>query len=192
MAPPRSVTTTGSIASSSPRGRERRLVRRVRATSRDAYERAGERVRRPGVAVTESNEARRAARWVDELIRVETPWGVPVEIVLGLATASEPFVSAMVPGGFLTKDIGIGHVVFITTDLDSAHQFATEVIGLRQSDRLQTNLGGIELSARFFQCNPRHHSLAIGAAPIELPQKLDYVMDETVSADNVGNAFDRA
>ena len=129
---------------------------------------------------------------MDELVRIETPWGVPVEIVLGLATASEPFVSALVPGGFVTKDVGFGHVVFVTTDLDSAHQFATEVIGLRQSDWLEMDLGGIALSVRFYHCNPRHHSLAIGAAPIELPQKLHHVMVETVSQDNVGAAFDRA
>ena len=45
---------------------------------------------------------------------------------------------------------------------------------------------------RFYHCNPRHHSLAIGAVPIELPQKLHHVMVETVSPDNVGAAFDRA
>ena len=48
------------------------------------------------------------------------------------------------------------------------------------------------LTVRFYHCNPRHHSLAIGAAPIELPQKLHHVMVETVSQDNVGAAFDRA
>jgi hypothetical protein len=45
---------------------------------------------------------------------------------------------------------------------------------------------------RFYHCNPRHHSLALGAAPIQLPQKLHHVMVETVSQDNVGTAFDRA
>ena len=39
---------------------------------------------------------------------------------------------------------------------------------------------------------PRHHSLALGSLPIELPQKLHHVMLETVSQDNVGLAFDRA
>ena len=48
------------------------------------------------------------------------------------------------------------------------------------------------LTVRFYHCNPRHHSLALGAAPIELPQKLHHVMVETVSQDNVGAAFDRA
>jgi 2,3-dihydroxybiphenyl 1,2-dioxygenase len=117
---------------------------------------------------------------------------VPIEIVLGLATATEPFISPLVPGGFVTSGVGFGHVVFVVDDLDSADQFATDVIGLRQSDWMETGIGGLPLSVRFYHCNPRHHSLALGSAPIQLPQKLHHVMVETVSRDNVGNAFDRA
>ena len=162
------------------------------ATSPDAYQRADERVRTAGVAFTEGTATERATRRVNELIRVDTPWGVPVEIVLGLATASEPFQSPLVPGGFLTKGMGFGHTVFTTSDLDAAHRFATEILGLRQSDWLEMDLAGMPLDVRFYHCNARHHSLAIGAAPIELPQKLHHVMLETVSQDNVGAAFDRA
>jgi len=97
-----------------------------------------------------------------------------------------------VPGGFVTKDQGFGHVVFVTGDLDGADRFVREALGFRQSDWLETDLGGIPLTVRFYHCNPRHHSLALGAAPIELPQKLHHVMVETVSQDNVGRAFDRA
>ena len=154
------------------------------ATSPDAYERAVERVRDAGVAFTEGSAADRAARRVDELIRVEAPWGVPVEIVLGLATAPEPFASELVPDGFVTKGMGFGHVVFVTTNLDEADRFATEALGLRQSDWLEMDLAGMALTVRFYHCNPRHHSLAVGAAPIELPQKLHHVMVETVSQDN--------
>jgi 2,3-dihydroxybiphenyl 1,2-dioxygenase len=161
------------------------------ATSGDAYQRAVQRVRDAGVAYTESTAAEREARRVEQMIRFDAPWGVPVEIVLGLATATEPFASPLVPGGFVTKGVGFGHTVFITSDLDAAHHFATEVLGLRQSDWLETDLGGMPLTVRFYHCNPRHHSLAIGAAPIELPQKLHHVMLETVSQDNVGAAFDR-
>jgi 2,3-dihydroxybiphenyl 1,2-dioxygenase len=162
------------------------------ATSPDAFERAVERVRAAGAAVTTSTAAERAARRVDEMIRVDTPWGVPVEVVLGLAGAGEPFDSPLVPGGFVTEGVGFGHTVFITSDLDAGHRFATEALGLRQSDWLETDLGGLPLTVRFYHCNPRHHSLALGTVPIELPQRLHHVMVETVSQDNVGAAFDRA
>jgi biphenyl-2,3-diol 1,2-dioxygenase len=162
------------------------------ASSSDAYTRVVERARASGVTVAEGSNAEKAARHVDGLVRIETPWGVPVEIVHGLATAADPFDSPLVPGGFLTKGQGFGHVVFVTTDLDAAHRFATETIGLVQSDWLETDLAGMPLTVRFYHCNPRHHSLAIGSLPIELPQKLHHVMVETVSQDNVGAAFDRA
>ena len=55
-------------------------------------------------------EGRRVAR----LARTTAPWGVDVEIVLGLEDAPTPFASPLVPGGFLTEGVGFGHVVFAT------------------------------------------------------------------------------
>jgi 2,3-dihydroxybiphenyl 1,2-dioxygenase len=164
----------------------------LEAGSAEAFEQAVERARAAGAIVTEGTASDAAARRVDQLVRIDTPWGVPLEIVHGLAVAPEPFDSPLVPGGFVTKDQGFGHVVFVTTDLDDADRFAREALGFEQSDWLETDLGGLSLTVRFYHCNPRHHSLAIGALPIELPQRLHHVMVETVSRDNVGCAFDRA
>jgi 2,3-dihydroxybiphenyl 1,2-dioxygenase len=164
----------------------------LEAGSADAFEQAVERARAAGAIVTKGTAADAAARRVDQLARIDTPWGVPVEVVHGLAVAPEPLDSPLVPGGFVTKDQGFGHVVFVTTDLDGADRFAREALGFEQSDWLETDLGGMPLTVRFYHCNPRHHSLALGALPIELPQRLHHVMVETVSRDNVGCAFDRA
>jgi 2,3-dihydroxybiphenyl 1,2-dioxygenase len=162
------------------------------AASADAFDRAVQRAGDASATVTHGSAADVAARRVERLVRVDAPWGVPVEIVQGLAAAAEPFASPLVPGGFLTKGQGFGHVVFVTGDLDGGDRFAREVIGLEQSDWMETDLGGLPLTVRFYHCNPRHHSLALGSLPIELPQKLHHVMLETVSRDNVGLAFDRA
>jgi 2,3-dihydroxybiphenyl 1,2-dioxygenase len=164
----------------------------LEAGSADAFHRAVDRASAAGATVTEGSASDAAARRVAQLVRVDTPWGVPIELVHGLAAASEPFDSPLVPGGFLTKDVGFGHVVFVISDLDEADRFTREALGFTQSDWIETDLGGIPLTVRFYHCNPRHHSLALGAAPIELPQKLHHVMVETVSHDNVGRAFDRA
>jgi 2,3-dihydroxybiphenyl 1,2-dioxygenase len=163
----------------------------LEAGSADAFERAVARARTAGASVTEGTASDAAARRVEQLVRIDTPWGVPVELVYGLAAAPEPFDSPLVPGGFVTKDQGFGHVVFVTSDLDTGDRFAREALGFAQSDWLEMDLGGLALTVRFYHCNPRHHSLALGAAPIELPQKLHHVMVETVSPDNVGQAFDR-
>ena len=48
---------------------------------------------------------------------------MPFELVHGLAAAATPFDSPLVPGGFVTKDQGFGHVVFVVPDLDGADRF---------------------------------------------------------------------
>ena len=164
----------------------------LEAGSPDAFARAVDRARAAGASVTEGSPSEVAARRVEALVRVDTSWGVPFELVHGLAWASDPFGSRLVPGGFVTKDQGFGHVVFLVSDLDGADRFVRDALGFTQSDWLEMDLGGVPLTVRFYHCNPRHHSLALGAAPFELPQKLHHVMVETVSQDNVGAAFDRA
>ncbi|HTN79653.1 MAG TPA: VOC family protein [Acidimicrobiales bacterium] len=165
----------------------------LEAASPEAFDRAVDRARASGATVTEGTGSEIAARRVVALARVDTPWGVPFELVHGLAAADEPFESPLVPGGFVTKGQGFGHVVFVTSDLDTSDRFARDALGFALSDWLETELApGLPLTVRFYHCNPRHHSLALGAVPIDLPQKLHHVMVETVSQDNVGAAFDRA
>jgi 2,3-dihydroxybiphenyl 1,2-dioxygenase len=138
-------------------------------------------------------EADGAARRVERLARVAAPWGVDVEIVLGLADAATPFESAAMPGGFLTEGVGFGHCVFATPNFDESHRFLTEGLGLGQSDWLEMEIAaGIELEVRFYHCNARHHTVALAKAPFQLPQTLHHLMFETKTTDDVGAAFDRA
>jgi len=128
-----------------------------------------------GHATTEETDARR----VDQLVHVDAPWGVRVEVTHGLAEAEQPFASPLVAGGFVTEDEGFGHVVFATTAFDESHRFVTEGLGLRQTDWVETEIAaGIELEIRFYHCNPRHHSLALARAPFDLPQRLHHFMVE--------------
>ncbi|MEQ1785676.1 MAG: VOC family protein, partial [Acidimicrobiales bacterium] len=132
-------------------------------------------------------------RKVQRLASTASPWGVQVEIVLGLEQGSTPCESSRVPGGFLTDGVGFGHVVFATPDFDDSHRFLVDGLGLRQSDWLEMEIAaGIELEVRFYHCNERHHTVALARAPFELPQTLHHVMFETKRVDDVGAAFDRA
>ena len=109
---------------------------------------------------------------------------MPVEIVHGLAAAGDAFASSSRADSSRRARVrsrGVPHHRPRRPD-----RFAREVIGLEQSDWMETDLGGIPLTVRFYHCNPRHHSLALGSLPIELLQKLHHVMLETVSQDNVG------
>lgn len=157
-----------------------------------AFDRLARRLEQAGLEVRTVDDERNARR-VARLVSVDAPWGVRVELVEGLEDASEPYASPLVPGGFLTEDVGFGHVVFATTAFEESHAFVTEALGFEQSDWLETEIAeGMELEVRFYHCNPRHHTLALARAPFELPQKLHHVMVEAKERDDVGAAFDRA
>jgi len=143
-----------------------------------------------GLDVEEAGGHQRRAQ---RLVRTTAPWGVDVEVALGLARAPAPFTSALVPGGFLTEGVGFGHVVFATTAFDESHAFLVDGLGFRQSDWLEMEIAeGIELEVRFYHCNARHHTVALARAPFDLPQRLHHVMFELNERDDVGAAFDRA
>ena len=148
---------------------------------------------RPGFDLVEGSDEDLHRRRARRLVRMPSPCGVDVEVVLGLAAARTAYSSPLVPGGFATDGVGFGHAVFATTAFDDAVGFVTDGLGFVQSDWLVAELApGIDLEVRFFHCNARHHSLALARAPFELPQCLHHVMFETNSRDDVGAAFDRA
>ncbi|MCB0962125.1 MAG: VOC family protein [Acidimicrobiales bacterium] len=158
-----------------------------------AFDAAVGRLRAIGADVAEGTDDDRRRRRVGRLARTRAPWGVDVEVVVGLAAGAGPFRSPLVGGGFLTDGVGFGHVVFATTAFDRSVRFLTEGLGFVQSDWLEMELApGIELEVRFFHCNSRHHTVALARAPFALPQSLHHIMFETNERDDVGAAFDRA
>ena len=160
------------------------------AVDDEAFDATVARLREMGLDVVEGDGAERR---VDQLVRTTSPWGAGVEIVLGLAVASAPFSSTVVPGGFLTEGVGFGHAVFATTAFDASHAFLTDGLGFRQSDWLEMEVAeGIELEVRFYHCNARHHTVALAKAPFDLPQRLHHIMFELNERDDVGAAFDHA
>jgi biphenyl-2,3-diol 1,2-dioxygenase len=150
-----------------------------------------ENLRALGFPVEQGNPTQCAARKVDVLWRTTAPWGVAVEIVHGLETAKTPFTSALVPGGFKTHGMGFGHCVFAIPDAEEAHRFTTAGLGLKQTDWLDLKITPeFTVSGRFYHGNPRHHSMALIAAPA--PKMLHHFMVETLQRDDTGSAFDRA
>jgi len=163
------------------------------ASDADAFERVVAQLHAASFDTTDGDDDDLQARRVARLARTTAPWGVPVEIVVGLEDASTPFASPLVPSGFLTKGVGFGHAVFATVAFDESHRFLVEGLGLGQSDWLEMEIAaGVELEVRFYHCNARHHTVALAKAPFEPSQRLHHLMVETNSPDDVGAAFDRA
>ena len=165
----------------------------VEAADAAAFAAHLDRFRAAGFDLTPGTDDEQAERGVADLAHTTTPWGIRFELVHGLAAAATPFDSPLMAGGFLTTDVGFGHVVFATTAFEESHRFLTDGLGMGQSDWVVTELApGIELEVRFYHCNERHHSIAVAKAPFDLPQVLHHVMLEVNDRDDVGRAFDRA
>jgi 2,3-dihydroxybiphenyl 1,2-dioxygenase len=163
------------------------------ALDADAFDAVADRLGAAGHHVSEGSAEELASRRVERLLRTAAPFGVSVEVVLGLESGATPFSSPLVPGGFFTERVGFGHVVFATTAFDQTHSFLTDGLGLAQSDWLEMEIAaGFELEVHFYHCNERHHTVAVAKAPFELPQRLHHMMFETNDRDDVGAAFDRA
>ena len=164
--------------------------------SRAALDAAVSRLRKLGLEPVPGTAAQNLERRVADMVRVHAPWGVEVELVLGLEKAATPFKSAVYPNGFVTGNQGFGHFVFALAGADvyaASRRFALEGLGLKLSDTLRLPMGPVELNVAFFHCNARHHSLAIAQIPApEVPQKLHHINFEVKQVADVGSAYERA
>jgi 2,3-dihydroxybiphenyl 1,2-dioxygenase len=146
------------------------------------------RLRTAGVAVSDGTPEDARRRRVQRLVTLVDPDGIPTEIYWGPERVAAPFRSPIVKSGFVAEDRGLGHVVLAARDPRQSQQFYAELLGFRLSDRVVADIYGYHAEISFFHANPRHHSLAIGAAD---QKRLHHFMVEARSFDEVGLAFDR-
>lgn len=125
-----------------------------------------------------------ARRHVRRAVAVTDPAGFRTELFTGAATAQLPFASPTGVSGFVTGDLGLGHVVLATPDLDASVAFYTDLLGFRVSDSMPAG----DDDVMFLRCNPRHHSLAMYAAD---EPALHHLMVEAAALDDVGHALER-
>ena len=159
------------------------------AQALDSYVEA---LRGKGLVVTEGDPVSRA---VSKLYRTEDPIGFSHEFFYGRTgiESKTPAVSSVVRGeGFVTGDLGIGHILPVAKDYEQSVRWYQDVLGLRYSDRIRQEMApGIYADATFFHsATGRHHSLATGAFPSR--KKLNHLMLEYRDMCDVGAAFDRA
>ncbi|MFJ1584758.1 VOC family protein [Streptomyces sp. NPDC088197] len=143
-----------------------------------------------GVAVTEDPHLA-DLRGVRRLVRFADPAGFRLELFYGAVTVSSAFLS---PTGvrFVTRDdkgndLGVGHIVLVSSVVDEMVAFYRHVLGFKVSDYITFK----PLVLTFTHVNPRHHSLAFGPAPDGRKPFIDHFMLEVDSVDGVGRALDR-
>jgi len=142
-----------------------------------------------GVPVRRGTGEEAADRRVFDFVHFVCPHsGVRMELVV---SPEEIFTPRFRPtrdlAGFRTGDLGLGHVVLYAPDVRAAADFYVRTLGFGVSDfAVIPNVGPL---AAFLHCNPRHHSLAFMSIP-GAPRKIQHVMFETETMDDVGLTFD--
>jgi extradiol dioxygenase len=152
-----------------------------------------ERVAKAGVRVERGTPAECALRKVVDMIKFQDPLGITVEVFYGLLLSEDPFYPGRpLVGRFVTGAQGLGHIVIglAEHEMEGAFRFYTEVLGFKVSDIIDFELGGHQIHAVFFHCNPRHHSLAFGQIPFQTGRRLHHFMLQLESLDDVGIAYD--
>lgn len=151
------------------------------ASSQQQLYEIAEQLKAGGVSVTQADREEAKARRVEGLIKFQDPDGVNTEVFFGPPISfDDPFNSPRPISGFVTGDLGLGHVVMYVEDRERSVSFYRDLLGLKISDFIR--------SLTFFHCNPRHHSLALIEA--KAPKHLNHFMIQLGSLNDVGATYD--
>ncbi len=143
-----------------------------------------------GVSVIDADQTEASERGVDLLRYCDDPSGMRVELYVGARADGGSFESPQGVSGFVTGEQGLGHIVLFVDDEQAAVQFYQQGLGFLLSDHITMGPPGREFTLTFLHCNPRHHTLAL--APIPVPRKLNHIMLQVSSLNDVGHGLDRA
>lgn len=132
-----------------------------------------------------------ADRCVLELLRLQDPAGIPVEIFHGPRVDREkPFRPGRgMHGKFKTGTGGLGHLVIAQAeDVAATHRFYGDILGLRGDVEMHTQVPGGQVQPIFMHCNERDHTIAFGAPTGG--KRLHHMMLEVDNINDVGLAYD--
>lgn len=135
-----------------------------------------------------SRDLAQEERFVKLRTEIIEPGGLPIELVVGPETMSAPELP-LVPGGFKTGELGLGHIALRARSLKASQQFFERLLGFGLSDRIECELrGGYQVDIAFLHVNRRHHTVALGE---RLPKRIDHFMLETQTLEDLGSLYDR-
>lgn len=145
------------------------------------------RVEKYGYTVTRHGRGSDLAksRNVVDVASFTDPDGLTIELFYALENALTPFVSPVGTSFVASRELGLGHVFQLVSDVEKYNELYRDALGFRLSDYIGP--------ATFYHCNPRHHSFAFvptGNDDRKRPQGVGHIMLETTDIDGVGRAID--
>jgi len=120
-------------------------------------------------------------RQVTDFIEFTDPDGHHLALAYGFKTDKDP--------ERYTRDLnvlGLGHVLLTVNDTQRSHDFYTSVLGFRLSDWV---LVDENIRLCFVRCNARHHSMAFAPCMPGKAPRLQHVMLEVESLDDVMRSY---
>lgn len=156
----------------------------------ESYEEMRRHLEGIGIVTQDGDAAAAELRGVERLYHFNDPYGARFEIALNPKEAG-PFVSDKVKHGFVTGDLGIGHVAYNSADHLGGERFMREALFGRLSDYIYQPMpdNGM-MNASFLHTNPRHHSVAY-AEGLGMTSKLNHFQLEMQNILDVGMAYER-
>jgi extradiol dioxygenase len=151
-------------------------------TGPTALAEAVEELRAAGIGVDHGSAEDRRRRRVEGLAAFRDPWGTRHELFYGQRSLMS-FRPTRDISGFVTGELGLGHIVLAVPDLGVASHFFVETLGFRISDFID-----VPFPLAFFHCNPRHHTVAVGH--MGALTGLHHVMLEAKDLNDVGTTYE--
>ncbi len=141
-----------------------------------------------GIEVEWREHGDNATRDWNESFTFLDPEGFATEIRYGATWDHNEFRPSGVVSGFVTGDMGLGHLVVICKDYAGTVDFYLNVLGFKLSDYIVWD----GADATFFHCNGRHHSLALMNECFgQKGGDFNHFMVEVKDLDDTGRAYDR-
>lgn len=156
-----------------------------------AFDEMVARLKKAGREVTIEDSA---ARGVAALASSSDPGGNRLELFYGAEDARSDFVSPAGVSGFVTGNLGMGHVVYGSQKFDELHSFYNDVMGFGDTDipRIEAGPPGSPTIGVAFMhaATGRHHSVAVIEMP-EPPSGCVHIMVEAAAREDVDAAYER-
>lgn len=145
-----------------------------------------------GVEIFPGTPAEIALRHVADMVWFLDPSNNRHEICWGYVSDFARFVSPEGVEGFVTGELGLGHMVLPAPAFEETRAFMHDVLGFGLSDIMVHRPEGQSAQRiDFMHCgNGRHHSLALFEG--DVPSGCVHLMVEAATIDEIGRAMDRA
>jgi extradiol dioxygenase len=147
-----------------------------------ALEEAAEELKARGFAVERGAAEDCKRRHVEGMIAFRDPWNIRHEMFYGQRSLMT-FRPTREISGFVTGELGLGHIVLVLPELAAATRFFVDVLGFRVSDYID-----VPFPLAFYHCNPRHHTVAVGAMGRFVG--FHHIMLEVKDLNDVGTTYD--